>query len=52
MGVSLDKIEDLLVVEFKIPRKVSDVLERLLDEEHYTFNQDPRDLLKRFKVRT
>ena len=49
--VTVDKIEEIIIQEFQIPRKVSDVLERFMNEEQYTLAYDPRVFAQKFKVR-
>ena len=47
----MDKIEDMLILELRIPRKLSDVSDCFIDEEHFTLNYDSRVFAQRFKAR-
>ena len=49
--VTVDMIKEIIIQEFQVPRKVSDVLERFMNEEQYTLNYDPRVFVQNFKVR-
>ena len=50
-GISIDDLEEIIVKEFEIPRKLADVIDKLISEANYDLNQDPRVFTQQFKIK-
>ena len=47
----LEDIQNLLELEFKLPRNLPDAIDRLVNTEVYSLDRDPREFVHRFKVK-
>lgn len=50
-NITLQEIEDILDKEFSIPKSLPDCIDRLISEEVYTIDVNPREFAHKFKVR-